>query len=320
MYDDYKKYEILYTIKDEDSNIFNSIELDNNQVLLLSTRNDLQLATISKDNTFKFNDTKEDINYLLVDRDKSPVSLKKISKNVICLELINSEDQLQVVNVNERFTILDVNMDNFEEKKSIRDTINEEDFLNNLNGQFNKKRNNFNNNSPFMVDNKEKFTKLIFINLNSDINRESIKNDETENNCILDIKNEYIFPKNYQFLGNLSEESNLFLINYNYFFCIFDFNICQFTHVFNSHNIETHPKYFIKYNYNSIIDKKGFVLMNEDFSFVQYFYNDDYENKIYYFNKVTAEKNKKKLPNNIQSLKNTIVVLCDHNNYYLLNN
>ena len=325
MHDDYKSYEILYTIKNENNNVINSIELDNNQVLLLNTCNYLQLATISKDNSFKFKDTTEDINYLLVDHDKSPISLRKISKNVICLELINSEDELQIVNANGDFTILDPTVDNNEEKKSFRDTINEEDIFNNLNGASNKKSNNFNNNNgTFLVDNKEKFTKLIFINLNSDINRESIKNDENGNenvnNCALNIKNEYIFPKNYQFLGNISEESNLFLINYNYFFCIFDFNNCQFTHVFTTHNIETQPKYFIQYNYNCIIDKKGFVLMNEDFSFVQYFYNDDYENKMYYFNKVTTEKKDKKLTKNILGLKNKIIVLYDRNNYYLLNN
>ena len=311
MNNDYKSYEKLYIIKDENNNIFYSIELDYNKILLLTTVNYLQLVSISKGTNLK--DKKEKRNHLLVDQNKSLLSLRKITKNVICLKFINKENEFPNVNNNERIEFSN-NINQIEKDNQIIDTINT-DNLDDLLDVFAKKENN-ERKEPFLVKNKEIYTKLISINLESNENIKNVLNNEDD--CNLDIKNEYILPKNYQFLGNISEEDNLFLFNYNNLFYIFDFNICQFTYIFNSHNKNTFPKYFVKYNYDFINDKEGFVIINEDFSLTQYFYDNLYTNKIYYINKLAIEQKINNSPNKMFSAKNKFIVFCNNNDYYML--
>ena len=85
MNNDYKSHAKLYTIKDDNNNISNSIELDYNSILLLTATNTIKLVTINKNKSQKIIDEKKKINNLLVDEDKSIKSVRKLSKNVISL-------------------------------------------------------------------------------------------------------------------------------------------------------------------------------------------------------------------------------------------
>ncbi len=314
MNNDYKGYVKLYTIKEEYKNIIYSTELDYNKMLLLTTDNNLKLVSISKNNN-TFKDKKEIINNLLIDQDKTLISLKKISKNVISLNLINRENESANVSKTEIFSISNLSdMNQMEKDFHINDTINVDNF-DELFISFKKENND--EEETFLSKNHEKYIKLISINIdNNGKNKNTI---EDKSDSLLDIKNQYTLPKNYQLLGNISEEDNIFLFNYNYLFFIFDFNICQFTYIFNCHNISTDPKYFVKYNYDFINNKEGFVIINEDFSFTQYFYDKLYANKIYYINKVTIDQKTNNSLNFIFSLKNKFIAFCNNNDYYMLN-
>ena len=318
----YTNYDKLYVIKEESKNISCSIELDYNRILFLTSFNDIKLVNINIDKDKKINDEKEELNFSLIGNDKSPLSLRKISNNVIYLDLINKDDNEEKFcrRDSNTFTIYDANEDNQREDKFFKnDTISLDDL--------DEIPININNRN---YENKEKFFKIVYLNLNNNKNKEN--NKEDNNNNILDVKKEYIFSKKYELLGCISDEDNLFLINYTneainnfeYLFYIFDFNICHFTYTFKFHNDWSNPKYFIKYNYDNINDKIGFVIIDYEYNFIQYFYEKDYINKIYYFNTIKIGKkirNELNALNHFRSLSLKHKILLFYNNhYYILNN
>ena len=166
------------------------------------------------------------------------------------------------------------------------------------------------------IDEKEKYIKIFYLSFN-----DKIKNNE--NNPIT-IEREYIFNNNYELLGELNDK--LLLLNYNKKdnseceFYIFDFSICQFIYSFKLHNIWYCPKLFIKINSDKLIDIKRFVICDENLNLFQYFYDNNYMNKIYYINNSIQIENKtKSKPSKFISLDNRIIILCNNNELYLLN-
>ena len=179
---------------------------------------------------------------------------------------------------------------------------------------------------------KEKYVKILFYLNNQKKKKNSIelnlentsKEDENE---FIKIKKEYTFGKNFNLLGSISDDDNLLLLNYieenhdsENIFYIFDFNICQFVNSFKFHNIWISPILFSKMNNYKLFDKNSFIICDENLNIIQYFYDKNYANKIYYINisKPKEESDKKAIK--IISLDNKIILLCYDSEYYILNN
>ena len=153
-----------------------------------------------------------------------------------------------------------------------------------------------------------------------------MNSNSNKENYGLIIEKEYIFTKNYELLGSISDEDNLFLLNYikeegndEYLFCIFDFNINQYICSFHFNNSLSNPKIFVKMKYDIKIDKQGFVISNEDLEFIQYFYDKNYINKIYFVNILKAEKKSGSLPSKLANVNKEVIMITDNNSYYLSN-
>ena len=303
----YSSYNLLYTFKEEDSLINSIIEINNNSILTLNNLNILQLINIQKKDCHII-DEKKEINDLLFFSDKSPISLNKISLNIICFNLSNCKDfDFTLENKDSRLPFYDNNFlgDNF------NNNVDKEDLRENFTLKIN------NNINP-----KNKYIKII-----------KLKNEDKNNsnynleNFGLDIEKEYTFPKNYELLGSISDEENLLLLNYikeegeffEYLLCIFDFNIDQYICSFQFQNIWTNPKIFVKMKYDFKIDKQAFVACNEDLDFIQYFYDKKYTNKIYYVNIIRAEKKIGNSPSKLLNVDKEIIMMTNNNNYYLSN-
>ena len=306
MKNNYSSYNLLYEFKEESSLIYSIIEIYNNSILTLNQFNILHLINIEKNNN-QIIDEKKEVNDLLFSPDISPESFNKISKTILCFNLSNVKD-------------FDFNLLNKDFGYSIYDFDLLEDNSANIDNEVLKKNftlKNINNTNT----KKEKFVKIIKLK-NEDKNNTNYKKE----NFYLNIEKEYTCPKNYELLGSISEEENLLLLNYikeeggyEYLFCIFDFNINQYIYSFHFHNIWTNPKLFVKMNYDLKINKQGFVICNEDLDFIQYFYDKNYVNKIYYVNIVKAEKKEKDIPSKILNVDKEIIMMTNNNTYYLSN-
>ena len=308
MKNNYNSYNLLYTFKEEDSPINSIIEINNNSILTLNNFNKLFLINIEKKD-YHIIDEKKEINDLLFSSDISPISLNKISQNILYFNLSNYNDlDFSLVNKGSRSSPYDTDL--FEDNSSNNDDNEElkENFTLKINNNINPKN--------------EKFIKIIKLK-NEDKNN---SNDKKEN-FSLNIEKEYTFPKNYKLLGSISDEENLLLLNYikeegeffEYLFCIFDFNIDQYICSFQFQNIWANPKIFVKMNYDFKIDKQGFVICNEDLDLIQYFYDKNYTNKIYYVNIIKAEKKMGNSPSKLLNVDKEIIMMTNNNNYYLSN-
>jgi hypothetical protein len=189
MNNDYKSHAKLYTIKDDNNNISNSIELDYNSILLLTATNTIKLVTINKNQSQKIIDEKKEINNLLVDEDKSIKSVRKLSKNVICFNIDNNKIKPE----KEKTSIIDdddYQMDDDDSEKNNM-TINcpIEHFI------LGERLKTY---CPIVhtPQYKETYIKIIYLNPNSNEENGKKRND----NNILNIKKEYIFQKNYELL------------------------------------------------------------------------------------------------------------------------
>ena len=331
---DYTDYVKLYVIKEECKNISYSIELDYNKILLLTTSNNLYIINLYKDINNEIKTKKTNVYNLLVESNKSPTSIRKITKNIICLDLIHINDfELDSKQKITRTTFLN---EKIKRKKNAVDddditnsyTLNDDDLAEEDDDNNNNEKctveedNNYYYSKTNQFKKNEKYIKLFSLNFNNDKNKQKIIKDK-DGNC-LDIKKtkEYIFPNNYEILGILSEEKNLLLLhyikedsnNFAYLF-IFDLNIFQFINIFKFHDVWTNPKYFVNINSN-----QEFIIFDEDLNMTQYLYDENYTNKIYYINIIKKDKNLKSNPDIILGLKDIIIMISKHNNYYILNN
>ena len=307
MNEGYNSYKKLYSFKEEGNHIYSTIEINYNSILTLNHLNTLQIIKIEKKDD-QIIDERNEVNDILFNPGLSPKSINKISQNILCLNLSNCSD-------------FDLNMMDESCRPSLYDTKFLDIDLINDDIKDDNPKGKYNSNTAKKDTDYEKFTKIIKLG-NED------KNDLNTNkeNYGLIIEKEYIFTKNYELLGCISDEDNLFLLNYikeeenyEYLFCIFDFNINQYIYSFNFNNIGTNPKIFVKMKYDINIDKQGFVIINDDLEFIQYFYDKNYINKIYYVNSVKVEKKSGKLPSKLLNVDKEVIMITDNNSYYLSN-
>ena len=329
---DYTDYDKIYVIKESSKNISYSLEIDYNKILLLTTSNNLYLINLYKDINNEIKKQGVDVYNLLVEPNESPTSLKKISKNIICLNLtIINDFEFISKRQDTRTTLLSENL------KKKKNAVDDDDIINSytLNEDDSEEKNDNNNercaeeednNYYYSKTNQfkknEKYIKLISLDFNNDKNKKTIIKDK-DDNC-LDIKKrkEYILPNNYEILGILSEEENLILLhcvkedsnNFGYLF-IFDLNIFQFINMFKFHDVWADPKYFVNLNSNH-----EFIIFDEDLNMIQYLYDENYTNKIYYINIIKKDKILKSNPDIILALKDIFFMISNNNNYYILNN
>ena len=317
----YTVHENLYSLKYEQNNISSSIELDNNNILSLTTSNNLILINLNKNENNEIKNDIKDINHLIVGIDKTIVSINKITEKIICLNFKNIDLELSFRQSCARVSLYEENED---EDNLFKMYTLEEDFNNNEKKVSFEERERENIPNTKKNKNEENFIKIFTFNINNkQLNTRN--EDEEEDNLDLDIQKEYIFPKNYQVLTCLSEEKQLLLLNYikeenniikeNNFY-IFDYNICQIIYSFKSHCKWLKSKIYAKWNYDKIIDKKGYLILDENLNVIQYFFDENYSNYLYYFNGLTIEK--KNQLSKILDLGNKMIIYCKNKNYYLI--
>ena len=289
---DYISYDKLYTIKDENSNISHSIELDNNNILSLNTWNDLNLIS------FNFGENKEMkykiniVNSLLTNTEKTVLSINKITDNIISLNLTNKKNTFDF-RATEFMKVDDEDNDELLKNISIRDSF----FINTDDLQKNQEEKT--------EDKSEEFTKILTINLN---NEDIFGKKEN--------RREYIFNKNYQLIGCLSEKNPLLLLKYieekkdnqKNLFYIFDYNTNQFINSFQCNNGLDSPRLLILLNFGKIVNDQGFIIMDNELNIYQYFFDEENEKTVYFINRIKTDENK----NNQMSC---FVSLIKRNNY-----
>ena len=179
--------------------------------------------------------------------------------------------------------------------------------------------------SNFTITNTLTFNDSIDLNKNtySKIFKISQKDENGESNII--IEKSYKIPKNYELLGCLSEEDNLLLMSYkinlNNFeplICLFNFGSYQFIKTFKFHNSFYCPKLFSKIHTISTLEKDGFIICDENLNLIQYFYDKDSKDMIYYVKEISTDKKMNNKPIQLINLFNTIIVLSSMNNYFIL--
>ena len=321
MNNNYDSYNLLCAIKDQNSDIYNSIEIDYNNILMINNFNLLKLICLNKRENNEIISEIKEVTDLLISFDKVPLSLNKITENIISLTLTNSNDyNISISDDQNNITLT-------EEPKSKKNALkrsklfiikNDIDLLN-----CSKNEIIFDKKESFNIE-TEKNTKIIYFGDKGKYKDEHIIKEYRNYNS-LNIKKEYIFDKNFSLLGSISNDEDLLLLNYSKnnilenILYIFDFKISQLIHSFKFDNYLNTPILLTKINKYYLVDMKRFIICDNKLNLIQYGYNKNYENKIFYINKIKAEKNPDINPFKIVSLDNIIILLCDNNDYYILN-
>ena len=344
--EDYSSYYKLYTIQDEMFNISKCIEIDDNNCLYLTMDNDLKL--ISFNNTDNNDEIKYDTKVVNNDlTEHKIISISKLKDNIISLNLSKNDNfHLAHIERNSMYTLYEPqkenetyssaqndensllknyakkdfnidDLDNLEELDSFQTMENNDTICNEINEEENGK----NINGVKEKNNSEKFLKLITIKINKEEKGNEITSEEGNETLFkegdgieLNVIKEYKFNNNYEILGMLSEEKDLIMLKYTEDnkkeneYCIFDYNISQFLFYFKLHNTIIEPKILIKIDYNNIFDKQGFIILCKDFTIEQYFYDEDYNNKIYRINSINLSEIKNNLISEIFSFINNDIL------------
>ena len=312
----YSSYQKIYIIKDEMCNISNSIEIDDSNCLYLTMDNNIKLISFNKDNNNDPTYITKFVNDTLFDIEHQALSINKLKDNVISLYLTKNFDDLQLFQTERisRFTLYEDQVEQNEKNNCEYEEDNENKFLKNYVIK-NVDLDNLGNIKAFVSkdnkvkeekkdenNNEEQIIKLIEIKINADERGdETIMGDGIDEK--LKIVKQYIFNKNYELLGVVSEQRNIFLLKFTsennkkqYDFYLFDFSINQFIYHYKLYNntfIE--PKLLIKITYNNIFDKQGFIILCKDLTIGQYFYDENYNNRIYRVNCIKLNGIKKNL-------------------------
>ena len=298
MKNNYKSYDKLYEINESNINFFQVIEIIyDNCLICLNEYNEISLLTYKNDNNNIRNKKSINITNLFIKEqnyNKPILSINKISEDIISIFISNATEKKNLL-----------------KKKDLCVSG-----VNNLTLISSSITNSNVNNEITKDDNINNYFKIIFkIEFN--------KNKNNENNVDIVILKEYEIPLNYDFLGILSEEENLFLMSYkkenenlyDSYICIFDFSICQFVKSFKFHNIFTYPKLFSKIKYGI---RDGFIICDENLNLNQYFYDKNSKDMIYYVKTIEVGKKMYNIPVKLLCLRNNIIIFCNKNNYYLL--
>ena len=321
----YDSYNLLYTVKDEFSNIYNSIDIYDNSILMLNNISKLKLVSFDKREDNEINEEHKDISNLLIPSDKLAISLKKVSEFIITLTLTKNNTIRTRLYKNKNDTNInnDYNQNIQQRKRSDSFEMNSFDFSG---GEISIDFKDYTEYEQInQSEQKEQYIKIFYLNhYNYEIKED---NDTKEIYNDLKIKKEYIFDSKFSLLGSISEEDNLLLLNYSEnnnniienIFYIFDFNICQFIKAFKYHNIWKAPILFEKINYHNLLNKKEFIICDEDMNIIQYIYDKNYANKIYYISSSKANEKLGRKPFKLICLNNLIILLCNNSEYYTIN-
>ena len=325
MNDNYDSYEVLYNIRDESSNIYNSIDIDYNNILMLTNFDLLKLIVLNTGEDKEITIELKDITNLIIHSGELPTSLNKITENIVSLTISS-------FNNNNNFVVVegDNYIDNNNNKKSNQK----------LNRHFTLEiPENFDSRTSKMCglidlgveanknNESNKYIKILYLNKDNYKLKEG-ENSLSNKNCNnLSIKKEFTFDKNFTLLGCISEADNLLLLNYSEpnnhtlenIIYIFDFNICQFIDAFIFHCVFTLPILLSKINYENLYDKNGFILCDKDLNYVQFFYDKNYINRIYYIKSSKLKEKGEQNADKIVALDNRIVFLCSNKEYYIIN-
>ena len=315
----YTSHDKLYCINYEQNNISSSIELDNNTIFSLTNLGHILLISFNKNENNEIKNEIKNINNSFIDINQTVNSISKINDKILCLNISNDIDEIDPT----RFTLYDEN-----ENVSIEDL--------NLNDKEKEKEVPLENKEN-LTDNKKKeeqFYKLYTFNLKNEKYTTKNENAINEDECF-EIQKEYEFPKNYQFLGCVSDEKELFLLYYKEedkinilesYFYIFDYNNFQYIKKFKLNDKWLSPKVFIKWDYNNVIDKLGYIIMDKNLKLIQCFFDENYSNYFYCINLVKIgededkNKNKKNEFYKLFKLDKRLIIYCKNNNYYLISN
>ena len=322
MNDNYDSYDVLYNIKDEDTNISKSIEIDFNTILILTNFSELKLIILNTGEDNKIKSEFKDITNLIIHSDEIPKSLNIISENIISLTFSRYKDN--------NFEVVETN------NKSDNNNINDLSLTNELTikikdiPDLNISKINVLKDNGIKEENniEDNYIKILYLYKDNYKSNEEDNLLSSENNInVLKIKKEFTFDKNFSLLGCISEENNLLLLNYSEktnnklenLFYIFDFNNCQFINAFKFHCTWAEPILFTKFNYNNICDKNGFVLCDKDLNYIQFFYDKNYINQIYYINNSKLKEKPEQNASKIIALDKKIIFLCSNNEYFIIN-
>jgi len=282
--DNYSSYDILYNINESNINFCQIIELSYNKSLLyFNDFDDLEYIKFKKDLYISDNNiSQKKIKHLFLNEEENNnqiLSINKISNNIVSICLSEKEPNLELSKRGGSFTITNTI------------TLNESIDLN-----------------------KNSYSKIFKI---------SQKDENGESNII--IEKSYKIPKNYELLGCLSEEDNLLLMSYqislNNFeplICIFNFGKCQFIKTYKFHNSCYCPKLFSKIHATPNLEKYGFIICDENLNLIQYFYDKESKDMIYYVKEINTDKKMYNKPIKLINLFNTTIVLSSMNNYFIL--
>ena len=324
MSDNYDSYNLLYEIKDEYSNIHDIVEIDYNNILILNNTNLLKIANFNKREDNEINIELKDITNLLIPSGTFVISLNKISDSIISLTLTKFNifrtqiiDNKNDINLNEELNINRMTIERFNTLDNL-----DIDSLNLLGKEMNMEGDTVNE-----INKKGKFVKIFLINNDNDkIKEENITKNSSND---IKIKKEYIFDKNFSLLGSISDDDNLLLLNYSEnnnninkienILYIFDFNICQFINAFKFNNMWKQPKLFAKMDYENLLNRKGFIICDEELYVEQYFYDKNYVNKIFHTSRAIINLKTDKEPFKLISLNNSIFLICNNSEYCIMN-
>ena len=318
MNNNYDSYSLLYAIKTEHNNILSSIELDYNNILFSNESNVLNIVSLNIEENNEITYGIKEITDLLIPFDKNLNSISKLSDNIISLDLSDSIDFSSLL----RKTRNEVTIS--EEPKNAKNALKKGGYINidNIDYDVSVGRETLGKHNENV-----KYSKVLYIDTNNNkTNYITPDNDNDKNIIIQKIKKEFLFDKCYSLLGCISAQENLLLINYlgdnnnsqNELF-IFDFNICQFIYMFKFHHKWTTPKLSAKINYRNSIDKVEFIICDDDLNLTQYYYDKNYENKIYYNYTSKADKKDNQKADKLICLYKRILLFCQNNSYYLSN-
>ena len=320
MNDNYKTYNLLYNIIEENSKLIFSAEINYSTIITLSLKEcnyKIKIISLNKEanNNNEIKKEIKDITEQIIESGQSPLNLNMLTENIISLNITKESNLPLLIFDEERFTLKDESDQQKKPDIKRKDVIKFNSSKNSIISRINKQGPN--TGAQSFRNDIENFNKIIYLNL------DKIK-DIYNNNFI---QKEFSFEKGFEVLGSLSKEENLLLINYinntssfTSKLYIFDFNICQFTYSFIFHALFTLPKIYLKINFKYSLEKIQFILCDDELNLFQYYYSKDYSNKIYYQKRITPEKKVQSGILKILNLESQLMVVCKNSDYYILNN
>ena len=322
MNENYDSYNRLYTIKDECCQIYSSMDYNYNNIIIFDSYNMIKTINFNKKKNNEVITDLNEITNFLIQEYKLPVDIRKVNDNIISLTLVNYNWIMPRITENKNeMTLMD---DSILERPTLKwnefCSLKDAECFN----DYKLEESTRETISKINENDIEFYVKIIYLDNCEEFNEENTTKDEFN----AKIKKEFMFDKNYSLLGCISDEDNLLLLNYlddnsnqkmDNILYIFDFNICQFVNAFRYHSESIQPLLFAQLNNNYLNDKKEFIICDKDLSVIQYCYEKEYRNKIYYINSSIAEDNNSdKRAIKILGLDNLIIILCHNSEYYAL--